>query len=161
LDRKRLNQLFAILLKRLETSINGFDIYFSYHLEDNPKSQVLIFQFLDLNMIRAKIERQEYYNIYELQNDFKLFVHNFMVYRIHGLSPEFESFLRFHFLESCPDSFLNCYTTDGQLIDWFLKMCDRPHHAIYVKKGGMPWWPAKVIQLMASVLSSPSRGGHI
>ena len=158
LDRISMNRMFGLVLNQFENSIEDFDFYTEYSLGVNKMSNVLIYSYLDLKTIQLKIKSNSYKNISEFENDFKHFVHNFMVYRIEGLDRSFQTFLGHHikYLKCCSDCYNYGHNQEFRNSDdpneWFTRVCDPPHPLVYAKCDGRqnsPFWPSKVIRLLS------------
>ncbi len=157
IERQFLNKLLKLLLKCLEEFMN-FDIckYFSFS-EDNKKAKVLLFKDMDLKIIDYKTKIYSYFSVQQFENDFKHFVHNYIVLNPENSMTEYKRLMKIkkHFnkelseLKLCVDCYN--YSNNDEFkggddqYEWFTHVCDPPHRLVDAKLKNHPFWPSKVI----------------
>ncbi len=164
IDKKQLNNLFKIVIKNLENSVENFDIYKNYsirekneqndkQINENNKLNVIIFNYLDLEIIREKVNNNNYNSVQELHNDFKHFVHNFLVFRIKGLNEYFDVYIENQLSElklcyNCFNySYNACFYDESKPYEWFTQVCDPSHNLVFARFSSHPYWPSKVLNI--------------
>jgi len=154
-----LNKLISLMINNLELSSEDIDIYEKYKIEESQKSKVMVYKMLDLIDIKHKAILGSYNKIQEFENDFKLFLHNFVVLLVDERSGRLDDILEFEKrlnheiseLKLCIDCYLYSsdidFDSDDNPYEWFTEVCEPPHELVFAKFGNYPFWPSKVIQI--------------
>uniref|UniRef100_A0A1I8NRZ6 MYND-type domain-containing protein n=1 Tax=Stomoxys calcitrans TaxID=35570 RepID=A0A1I8NRZ6_STOCA len=108
-----------------------------------------------LTDIASKMQRNEYKFLTEFLVDLLDIQHNIGVF-FGPYSTEMEStkwLLRdvahdLSEIRRCPDCFR--YSHEKDSVIWFAKPCVQRHELVYAKHSGFPYWPAKVIRVLAN-----------
>ncbi|CAL4127213.1 unnamed protein product, partial [Meganyctiphanes norvegica] len=116
------------------------------------RAQLLLHHQMDLNTLEQKTQDLRYKTIYDFEIDVLAIVHNVVIY--HGVHSSIADMAR-QMLRDCQydlielDQCKDCYRMSNTKSDkyWFCKPCHPPHHLVYAKQKGFPYWPAKVIRI--------------
>ncbi len=159
IEKSRLNHLLKLLINNLDQSDENSDISKTFSIEINERSKMLIFKSFDLKSILLNVGNEVYESLEQFENDFKHFVHNYMVSVLSAEELGQKCYKYFEFkkrfdheiqeLKLCID----CYqrSSDDSLRDnshkWFTEVCEPPHELVMAKMSPYPYWPSKVIQI--------------
>ncbi len=154
-----LNKLLSLLINNLEISFDKGFIYEKFSIEENERSKVLVFKPMDLITIKQNAINQKYTKVEEFENDFKHFIHNFMVLVVNDWNQKWVDISKFEKsfnheiseLKLCIDCYLyssdNSFDDEKNPYEWFLQVCEPPHELVFAKFGNYPFWPSKVIHI--------------
>ncbi|KAG5307959.1 PREDICTED: zinc finger MYND domain-containing protein 11 isoform X1 [Acromyrmex echinatior] len=133
--------------------------------EDAWRPGILIKRHMDLAIMDAKTNNNEYNNLAEFEADAHNILHNIIIY--HGVNSVIADMGRTMYQDCCYDlqeirRCADCYRISNEKSEkmWFCIPCNPPHQLVYAKQKGYPYWPAKVMQVNGNVYDVRFFGGH-
>ncbi|XP_020282226.1 zinc finger MYND domain-containing protein 11 isoform X2 [Pseudomyrmex gracilis] len=133
--------------------------------EDAWRPGILIKHHMDLAIMDAKTNKNEYNNLAEFEADAHNILHNILVY--HGAHSVVGEMGNTMYRDCCYDlqeirRCADCYRISNEKSEkfWFCIPCDPPHQLVYAKQKGYPYWPAKVMQVNGNIYDVRFFGGH-